>query len=244
MDVWLLVLITIIILGTILVKIGSVALRMTGLDQETASFQALSLFSGTGFTTRESELITKDRRRRKIARLLMISGNVGLAVAIAALLETFRSTDGLKEASFIRAMVILLGGGIVLWHLLVSRWMNRALSRVIERRLERVTDLSMPHSAEILKIGQGYGISEVRLQASHPACGRTLREVNWSAQKVLVLAIQRGRELINSPGADTPLQEGDEIICYGPVGHIRQLAKPEDLTASGRLPRAKEPTAS
>ncbi|MCZ6603325.1 MAG: TrkA-C domain protein, partial [Planctomycetota bacterium] len=58
-------LLIIITVSMICVKIGSVALRMTGMNQESASFQSLSAFTGTGFTTREAETITKDRRRRK-----------------------------------------------------------------------------------------------------------------------------------------------------------------------------------
>ena len=50
-------LILIILVSVVVVKIGTVALTMTGLDRRKAAFQALSAFSTTGWTTREAELL-------------------------------------------------------------------------------------------------------------------------------------------------------------------------------------------
>ena len=43
----------VIIVSVLIVRAGAIALRMTGLDEKTASFQALSAFTRAGFTTRE-----------------------------------------------------------------------------------------------------------------------------------------------------------------------------------------------
>jgi len=53
-----------------IVKAGAVALRMTGLDAKRAKFQALSAFAGTGFTTKDSELVVRDDRRRRLPFLV------------------------------------------------------------------------------------------------------------------------------------------------------------------------------
>lgn len=50
-----------VLISAVVVRVGAVALEMTGLDKDKASFQALSCFSGTGFTTREAELIAGHR---------------------------------------------------------------------------------------------------------------------------------------------------------------------------------------
>ena len=44
-------------LSTIIVRIASTIMRLTGLPDNVARFQSLSAMTGTGFTTRESELI-------------------------------------------------------------------------------------------------------------------------------------------------------------------------------------------
>ena len=47
----------ILILALTVVRIGAIALELTGLSTDIAAFQAQSAFSGAGFTTSESETI-------------------------------------------------------------------------------------------------------------------------------------------------------------------------------------------
>ena len=63
---------TILVISFIVVRIGAIAFQLTGLSWDTAKFQALSCFTSTGFTTKEAELITTSRQRRKIASTLII----------------------------------------------------------------------------------------------------------------------------------------------------------------------------
>ncbi|MFQ5905498.1 MAG: potassium transporter TrkA, partial [bacterium] len=69
--------IVVIAASTVVVKIASVALEMTGMDPDRARFQALSAFTGTGFTTRASEEVVRHDKRKKIIMALMIIGNAG-----------------------------------------------------------------------------------------------------------------------------------------------------------------------
>ena len=69
----------------IIVRIGAIAFQMTGLEWSLAKFQSLSCFTGTGFTTKEAELITGNRQRRQIASVLMVLGNAGLVIMVASL---------------------------------------------------------------------------------------------------------------------------------------------------------------
>lgn len=65
-------LLIIILISIIAIRIGSIALELTGLSPEIASFQAQSAFSGVGFTTEESEAIVIHPLRRKIIRVLIL----------------------------------------------------------------------------------------------------------------------------------------------------------------------------
>jgi precorrin-6B methylase 1 len=64
----------IITLSVVIVRIGAVALELTGLSPEISSFQAQSAFSGVGFTTRESEAIVTHPARRRIIRTIIMLG--------------------------------------------------------------------------------------------------------------------------------------------------------------------------
>ena len=64
-----------ILTSFIAVRIGAFALHLTGMDPEVAAFQALSAFSGTGFTTSEAERVVRHKSRRRIITILIILGN-------------------------------------------------------------------------------------------------------------------------------------------------------------------------
>ena len=72
-----------IVISFLIVRVGAVALELTGLPRGKARFQALSAFTGTGFTTRESEMIVNHHQRRKVVALLMVLGNIGIVSLIA-----------------------------------------------------------------------------------------------------------------------------------------------------------------
>ena len=54
----------------------SVAFKLTGLSSSKIRFQVASLFTGSGFTTTESEIIVNDKKRRRIAITCMYVGHV------------------------------------------------------------------------------------------------------------------------------------------------------------------------
>ena len=83
-----------IIVVFFIVQIGAIAFELTGMTWQQAKFQALSCFTSTGFTTRESELVTRNPQRRKVASVIMILGHAGnlsiLATFVNYLEQFFR----------------------------------------------------------------------------------------------------------------------------------------------------------
>jgi len=83
-----------IVVSFIVVQIGGLALELTGIEPDIARFQALSAFSGTGFTTREAERVVGHRTRRRIVTVLIILGNAGLVTIIVTLVASFTQVSG------------------------------------------------------------------------------------------------------------------------------------------------------
>ena len=57
----------IILLYWVMTELFTFFFRLTGLPDERARFQVISLLTGTGFTTRESEFILASRKRRRLS---------------------------------------------------------------------------------------------------------------------------------------------------------------------------------
>src|SRR3954471_8406420 len=74
------------------IEIYVVLFRLTGLKLEVSRFQVISLMTGTGFTTGESELILGHPIRRKLATFLILFGAFSLAVIISTI-SNFLSDD-------------------------------------------------------------------------------------------------------------------------------------------------------
>src|SRR3954471_13367896 len=74
------------------IEIFVILFRLTGLKVEVSRFQVISLMTGTGFTTGESELILGHPVRRKLATFLILFGAFSLAVIISSI-SNFLSED-------------------------------------------------------------------------------------------------------------------------------------------------------
>ena len=77
-----LIVVLIVLVAYVIVVAGATAYELTGMDRETARFQALSAFTGTGFTTRVSELVVRHPARRRITSTLIILGYAGTATTV------------------------------------------------------------------------------------------------------------------------------------------------------------------
>ncbi len=79
-----------LIIAFVVVRIGAITFHLTGLEWSLAKFQSLSCFSGTGFITKESELITGNPQRRRIASVLIVLGHAGLITLVATFANSLR----------------------------------------------------------------------------------------------------------------------------------------------------------
>lgn len=212
----------IIMLSGLIIKVGSIALRMTGIDKETAAFQSLSAFTGTGFTTAESEDIVNHVRRRKIIKALMLFGNIGIVTTVAMLILSFRSVTPVESLTKL-GIIGLAALALVVFS--VVKGLDNLLETFIERRLSKMKLFSMGALSEIIRLARGYGIVELTITGDHDLAGRKLRDSNLSSSEILVLAIKRGFQLITPPKAEETIEPGDKLVCFGLLKNLTEVAE-------------------
>jgi len=216
--------VVIIAISVFVVKIASVALKMTGLDEKKAYFQALSAFTGTGFTTKDSELMIQNDVRRKIIIFLMILGNAGLVTVITTLIISFeRSRSNILPLLVNVGIVLLLI--FILFKLLTHRGVTKFLNDKIESRLEKRPPFAKRPVEEILRIAKDYGIAEVTVKNSCLDLGKTLSESSFREKDILVLAIERKDQVIPAPKATDRILLDDTVICYGRLSNIVDIIR-------------------
>ena len=96
----------IILVYWVISELFTMLFRFTGLPDERARFQVVSLLTGCGFTTRESELILTTRSRRRLARITMLFGYVFNITIVSAFVNVFLSLKLVQVENYIGAVLI------------------------------------------------------------------------------------------------------------------------------------------
>lgn len=208
----------------LVVKAGAIALRLTGLDEQRAHFQALSAITNTGFTTRESELIVGDPQRRRIVSVLMVFGNVVMVTLIGLLVGSFATLKEWFELP-IHVLVLLLGGGL-LYLLLRTQGLTRRFSRWMDAKLAARMHIREQSVSEVLALAEGYGVAEVRVPSDSPWLGKSIGEADLRERGLLVLAIRRGDTVLAAPSALDRILPDDRLVCYGQLARMRAFIAP------------------
>lgn len=217
-------LLVILSLSLLITRIATVALTYTGMSRESARFQARSAFTGTGFTTSESEKIVTHPVRRRIILLLMLFGNAGIVAVVTSLILTFVGEE--TGTTLTIKIALLITGIIALWAIASSHWVDRQLSKIIERALSRYTRLEVRDYASLLHLAGEYKVSELHVDPGDWLASRSLRELKLRDEGLLVLGIERtSGEFIGTPNGETMLQEGDNIIIYGRDSTVAELSQ-------------------
>ncbi len=230
----LLLFIMVLVISFIIVRIGAIAFQLTGLEWSLAKFQALSCFTGTGFTTKEAELITANRQRRRIASILIVLGHAGLVTMIATFANSLRPSSITNKLAipffhlgvpnsllpWINLAVIVVAI-YVIYKLFTNTKFAQRLTNVLRHRIVK-QDIVKPVSFEELVVATGgYGISQIHVHKDSPISNKTLLESGLKSLDIVVLAIVRHGETMPNPSADITILLNDELLCFGKLDNIR-----------------------
>ena len=212
-----------------IVRAGAIAFKMTGMSWQHAKFQALSAFSGTGFTTKEAESVVTHPQRRKIATWLMILGNAGIVSVIATFVVSMRTGDVFRTSLTLVVVVVTI---FVLLKVASKQEFMKKLTQKIEEKLSEKTELKQVSFEEILEQAEGYGVTRIAVDKQFCELGKTLIEAKLKERDILVLSLERGEEMIPNPKATTTIELGDTLTCFGKLEEMRHLVLEKECNES------------
>jgi hypothetical protein len=204
----------VLIVSLIVVRIATVALTLTGLSRQSAKFQARSAWTGTGFTTAESESVTKHPVRRRIISWLILLRSVGVVTAGSTLILSFVNIEDTEHG--LMRFVWLTVGLVVLWLIWASEWLDREMSRVISWALKRYTDIDTRDYAGLMHLAGEYAIAELPVKEGDWLASKSLAELRLSDEGVVVLGIEHpDGTYIGAPRGSSAAVPGDTLLIYG-----------------------------
>jgi len=209
-----------ILVSFIVVRIGGFALQLTGIEPEVASFQALSAFSGTGFTTREAERVVGHRTRRRIVTTLIILGNAGLVTIIATLVASFTQVTGYMWF-FIR-LAIIVGGIFGLYQLIIRSNVGQRIVDRLQRPLMNRILRGAPAVEEIFHVEKDWAISLVTIKESSKNIGLSVADIT-TEKDIEILSIDRAGTYLTKPDLEEKIMEGDRLLVYANRKSVKRI---------------------
>lgn len=211
----------IIALSLLVTRVATVILVASGMSKAAARFEARSAFTGSGFTTSESEKVVDHPLRRRVIMMLMLLGNAGIVASAGSLILGFRGGGVGRQWQ----QILELGMG-VLALLLLSRSsaVDRRLTGLIGHFLHDYTDISGRDLSGLLQLVGDYSIHELAVKDGDWAAGRSLAESGLRDEGVVVLGLTRsdGR-YVGAPTGASVIRPGDVLVVYGRSEQLREL---------------------
>ena len=213
-----------IIIYVILIQIFSVLFRITGLTREKAGFQAISLLTNCGFTTGESEVITSDRLRRRIAIAAMISGYSFSVVIVSLLINVFMNAQKVFEEGGNYQWIFYSFGGFILF-LIISQipFVKRAFEKLISTIASTV--LRRNNRENIITLLDNYGrdaMAEVYLNRVPEFMVDTsvIDSKIKDKYRINILMCKRNGKILDVT-KDTIFKKKDSLVVFGSYAGIR-----------------------
>ena len=216
-----LTLLILLAVSMVIVRIASVALRLTGVPDHVARFQTISALTGAGFTTTESEAIVNYPIRRRIIAALMIFGNLGLVSVASTFIVAFASKTGdfnamLTQAAAIAAAVLFIA------IITTSKTLDRLLCGLISRILQNIISFEQKQFHILLSLDGDYSVSEHVYRGEEP---RPLSAIIPAELKIDIISVQGDNfRYFDDIDSKSPVRRNESIICVASVDSHQKLA--------------------
>ncbi|OFI07001.1 TrkA-C domain protein [Clostridium acetireducens DSM 10703] len=208
-----------VIIFLLSIEIITVLFKLTGLSEEKSRFQVISLLTGSGFTTKEAELVTQHPKRRKLAQIVMLIGYIGILTSISFLVNLLR-----KSVSFKDLIILAIFFSCILLFLR-SKPLMALLDCIIEKII-LIKHIKAKINGSIYTLitrAKGYGVYSILIDDTSSLIGVPLKESNLKPHNILVLNIDKGDKFIGFPKRDYVIESGDNLLIYGKISEIIRI---------------------
>lgn len=215
----------IILVYWVISELFAMLFRFTGLPDEKARFQVISLLTGCGFTTHESELLLTTKSRRRLARITMLFGYVFNITIVSAFINVFFSLKVSElAADLVSSLIPLL---VILFIVAFMRvpairsWGDRLFEKLAGRIIHR----GIANTIWIMDyIGQE-SIAQVTLnEVPEELQEKSLAESGLKADhNILVMLVESQGAKAQPATAATVFQAGDKLTVFGDYATISRV---------------------
>ena len=206
----------VILVYWVISELFAMLFRFTGLPDEKAQFQVISLLTGCGFTTRESELLLTTRSRRRLARITMLFGYVFNITIMSMLINVFLSLKVTEFKNLFSFLIPILAASVIIIFMRVPK-LRAFGDRLIERVAGKITNRGTANSVLLIDYLGEDSIAQITL-VNVPAAfaGKRLSDTGLKQEhNILVMLVEVPGQKAEPAKASTIFHAGDKLTVFG-----------------------------
>lgn len=206
-----------------MIEVFSAIFSIEGIQLDKAKFQIISILTGTGFTTGESELMLSTKRRRKLTQTMILFSYIFNITILSTIVNIFISTSNTSVMETIAGILLTLLNFTVLMLFNKSgkcrRWFdNKIKFLALKMRKKKGNSIS------IYDIYGDNVIAEVNVRGLNKnLININLEKIN-KIYDIQILAIRRGEKFYTNI-KNNRIKRNDILIVYGKLRDIKRLFK-------------------
>lgn len=211
-----------ILIYQIIIEIFTTLCRINGISSEKAKFQVISLLTGTGFTTSESEVMLLTKKRRKLAQRIMLFSYIFNISIVSIFVNIFISSINTTMTE------IKVGIIFTLCNLIFMIFINRSKTfrNILDKIVVSVVNRKKKKQDNFIYVYDTYGkkvIAEIELKTIRDEFkNKTIEDIKLkNTYGIQLLVIKRKEEVISEIWPNTMIQEGDTIVVFGRMRDIK-----------------------
>ncbi len=193
------------------VKVYSLLFQLTGISKQKSLFQVASILTSTGFSTKESEIVTVDVTRRKLVFSLMIFGYVSTIIFIALVISLI-----INKTTLAQYIIICLYTNI--FYLIINtKFASLVISNIVTKLGNKFFFGEKNNSIKVLSDYGNKVIAEISINEL-PLFFEdiSLKDTEVFKQYDLnLLSIKRKNVIITSVNGDHIIKKDDKLVLYG-----------------------------
>ena len=220
----------IVLIYWIILEMFTVMFRITGLPDDKARFQVLSILTGAGYTTKESESFVSSKMCRKLAQVTMLFGYVFNVSIVSALVNVFFSMKEAQVDTFFVGIVVPLMIAALVILLIRTRFVRKRIDRAFSRIAGKIMKQDKVNTVLLMDYIGHYSIANVILkEVPQPLVGKSLAESRLKQEHgIQVLLVERDGIKIERAKADTVFLPGDRLTAFGTYREISHVFQAEE----------------
>ena len=208
----------------IIIEIFSAIFSIEGIQIDKAKFQIISIITGTGFTTHESELMLITKKRRKLTQAMILFSYIFNISIVTTIVNIFISSGDTSIWELEVGIALTIMNFILLLILNKSSKVRTAFDNFVKNTATKVR----AKRNNPISIYDYYGdkiIAEVMVLQLNEKIEKLSIEKLKNNYHIDLLAVRRGEEIISDIKEINKIQINDILLLFGEIKKIKSIFK-------------------